>query len=154
MKTTIKILKGDEKEKEEKDGSWAQREEFSLSPIHGSAQSGIVTPTEVTELQGSLQELNNDEIDAKNRTSGIDLRTRLHNTEISSITVLDTLVQFNFLPISIVPFTLQKKRLAVSLKGKGRSEIVDIVRGKREEDVSKGGGGLLGGLFRKKDKEM
>ena len=115
---------------------------------------GIITPQEVTELQGSLQELNNDDIDTENRTSGIDLRTRLHNTEISSITVLDTLVQFNFLPISIVPFTLQKKRLAVSLRGKGRSEIVDIVRGKREEDVSKGGGGLFGNLFKKKDNEL
>jgi len=150
MRETIKILKGKEKMTRSRELS-----DVTLSPLSdANNNNGIITPNEVTELQGSLQELNNDDIDTKNRTSGIDLRTRLHNTEISSITVMDTLVQFNFLPISIVPFTLQKKRLAVSLRGKGRAEIVDIVRGKREEDVSKGGGGLLGNLFKKKDKEM
>lgn len=88
-----------------------------------------------------------------NRTSGIDLRTRLYNTEIASITVLDTLVAFNFLPMSIVPFTLQKKRLAVSLKGKGRDEIVELVRGKKEDDV-KQGSSFFGSMFKKKDGEM
>lgn len=125
----------------------------SVVSSNGGLDSGIVNSPEISELQGSLQELNNDDINPVDRTSGIDLRTRLHNTEIASITVLDTLVQFNFLPMSIVPFTLQKKRLAVSLKGKGRGEIVDIVKGKRDDDVQKGSG-LFGGLFKKKDKEM
>lgn len=116
--------------------------------------NGIITPTEITELQGSLQELNYDKIDEQTRNSGIDLRTRLFNTEIASITVLDTLVAFNFLPMSIVPFTLQKKRLAVSLKGKGRDEIVDIVRGKRENDLEKSGKGMFGNFFSKKDEGM
>jgi len=117
------------------------------------SDNGIITPTEVSELQGSLQELNNDSINELNRTSGIDLRTRLHNTEIASITVLDTLVAFNFLPMSIVPFTLQKKRLAVSLKGKGRSEIVEIVGGKKEQD-QKASNGLFGNMFKKKNEDM
>ena len=112
--------------------------------------NGIITPTEISELQGSLQELNNDTINIVNRTSGIDLRTRLYNSEIASITVLDTLVAFNFLPMSIVPFTLQKKRLAVSLKGKGRDEIVELVRGKKDDEARKGSG-LFGNLFKKKE---
>jgi len=114
---------------------------------------GVITPQEISELQGSLQELNNDTINTVNRTSGIDLRTRLYNTEIASITVLDTLVAFNFLPMSIVPFTLQKKRLAVSLKGKGRDEIVELVRGKKEEDVKKSGG-FFGNMFKKKEMDL
>lgn len=113
--------------------------------------NGIITPTEISELQGSLQELNNDTVSPITRNSGIDLRTRLHNSEIASITVLDTLVAFNFLPMSIVPFTLQKKRLAVSLKGKGRDEIVELVAGKRETDVNKSSG-FFGNMFKKKDK--
>jgi len=113
--------------------------------------NGIITPTEISELQGSLQELNNDTVDVMNRTSGIDLRTRLYNTEIASITVLDTLVAFNFLPMSIVPFTLQKKRLAVSLKGKGRDEIVELVAGKRDAE-EKRKNRIFGNLFNKKDK--
>ena len=117
-----------------------------------TTDSGIITPTEVSELQGSLQELNNDGINELSRTSGIDLRTRLHNTEIASITVLDTLVSLNFLPMSIIPFTLQKKRLAVSLKGKGRAEIVEIVGGKKEQDSKTHG--LFANLFKKKEDGM
>jgi hypothetical protein len=115
--------------------------------------NGIIASTEISELQGSLQELNNDKVDMTNRTSGIDLRTRLYNTEISSIIVVDTLVAFNFLPMSVVPFTLQKKRLAVSLMGKGRDEIVDLVRGKKENDL-KSGTSLFGSMFKKKDDNM
>jgi len=97
-------------------------------------QNGVITPTEISELQGSLIELNNDKFDLEQRTSGIDLRTRLFNTEICSIIVIDTLIILKFLPTSISSLTLQKKRLAVSLKGLGRKEIVDIVQGKREND--------------------
>ena len=124
-----------------------------LVPTNNYNDTGIITPTEISELQGSLQELNNDTVNLINRTSGIDLRTRLYNTEIASITVLDTLVAFNFLPMSIVPFTLQKKRLAVSLKGKGRDEIVELVAGKREnEDRMKSS--MFGNMFKKKDVEL
>jgi len=129
------------------------RESRAVMNIDHDEDSGIITPTEISELQGSLQELNNDKVNPISRNSGIDLRTRLHNTEIASITVLDTLVAFNFLPMSIVPFTLQKKRLAVSLRGKGRDEIVELVAGKRESDqvASKG---FFGKLFQKKDDGM
>jgi hypothetical protein len=96
--------------------------------------AAIITPNEITELQGSLQELNNDTMSERYRTSGIDLRTRLYNVEIAAITVIDSLVAFKFLPITVAPLCIQKKRLAVSLKGAGRKEIVDIVAGKREQD--------------------
>jgi len=129
------------------------REEKKIMNIHHDVQRGIITPNEISELQGSLQELNNDAVNPLSRTSGIDLRTRLFNSEIASITVLDTLVAFNFLPMSIVPFTLQKKRLAVSLKGKGRDEIVELVAGKRETDV-KASSGFFGSMFKKKDEGM
>jgi hypothetical protein len=118
--------------------------------ISFNGDTGIITPTEISELQGSLQELNNDTVNNQSRTSGIDLRTRLHNTEIASITVLDTLVAFNFLPMSIVPFTLQKKRLNVSINGKGREEIVELVAGKREKEQS-APSSFFGNLFKKKD---
>ena len=60
------------------------------------------------------------------------------------------MVAFNFLPMSIVPFTLQKKRLAVSLKGKGRDEIVELVRG-RKEDEERHRSSFFGNLFKKKE---
>ena len=125
--------------------------ELKIMNIQHDQDSGIITPTEISELQGSLQELNNDKVSPITRNSGIDLRTRLHNTEIASITVLDTLVAFNFLPMSIVPFTLQKKRLAVSLKGKGRDEIVELVAGKRENELQQKSS-FFGNMFKKKEK--
>jgi len=130
-----------------------ERESKQIMNINHDQDNGIITPTEISELQGSLQELNNDKVNPIARTSGIDLRTRLFNSEIASITVLDTLVAFNFLPMSIVPFTLQKKRLAVSLKGKGRDEIVELVGGKRESDA-KTSTGFFGNMFKKKDDGM
>jgi hypothetical protein len=116
---------------------------------------GVVTPTEIGDLQGSLIELNKDDINLKDKTSGIDLRTRLHPIEISAIVVLDNLVTLKFLPPSVIPVTLQKKRLNVSMAGKGREEIVKIVQGKTEQDALKGGGMTKGlfGMFQNKNKE-
>jgi len=72
--------------------------------------------------------------------SNIDMRSRLHYSEISSLLAIDTLVAFAFLPHKCLRMTRQKKRLSVSLKGKGREEIVDLVAGKRtleKESASK-----------------
>ena len=97
-------------------------------------ENGIQPIKEASDLAESLQELNNDFQEPNSRMSGIDLRTRLHFTEIPSILACDTLVAFNMLPQECLNFTRQKKRLAVSINGKGRSEIVDLVRGKKEQD--------------------
>ena len=100
---------------------------------------GIQEISQPTELGESLRELNQDELETDTRMSGIDMRSRLHFVEVPSILAVDTLVGFKFLPTSCLAFTRQKKRLAVSLGGKGREEIVDIVGRKREDDVRKGG---------------
>jgi len=99
----------------------------------------ITDISQPTELGESLRELNLDSLEADTRMSGIDMRSRLHFVEIPSILAVDTLVGFKFLPTSCLAFTRQKKRLSVSLDGKGRGEIVDIVGRKREDDVRKGG---------------
>jgi hypothetical protein len=128
MKNTITILKPPIKHT-------YTEEEKNYNP-----DSAIITPNEISELQGSLQELNNDVMNDRYRTNGIDLRSRLYNIEIAAITVIDSLVAFKFLPMTVAPLCIQKKRLAVSLKGAGRQEIVDIVAGKRDKDavMSKG----------------
>jgi hypothetical protein len=105
--------------------------------------TGIVQPTELGE---SLKELNNDNIEPQTRMSGIDMRSRLVGFEISSVLALDSLVALQFLPIECLSFSRQKKRLAVSLMGKGRDDIVNVVAGKRENDAK-----MLTGL---KDRAM
>ena len=101
---------------------------------------GEMDVKETTELGESLKELNDDTVSAGNRMSGIDMRTRLNMFEISPILSVDSLVGFKFLPIDCLTFTRQKKRLAVSLEGKGREEMVNVIQGKQENDVRKAGG--------------
>ncbi len=104
----------------------------------GTTQNIIQT----SELADSLKELNNDLLDAATRQSGIDMRTRLHPFEINSILAIDTLVSLGVLPTKCLAYTRQKKRLAVSLLGKGRDDIVKVVSGKRELEQSMSAGGF------------
>jgi len=117
----------------------AERKFFDLQDNN----EGTTEIKEGTELGDSLRELNNDTIEHSTRMSGIDMRSRLFNSEISSLLAVDTLVAFRLLPISALGFSRQKKRLAVSRDGKGRTEIVDIVGGKRDQDARVGKSGIL-----------
>lgn len=100
--------------------------------------SGIITPQEQTELGQALDNLNNDDLDFETRMSNIDMRARLHHIEASSVLALDGLVALNVLPQKCLAFSRQKKRLSVSIAGKGREEIVSITKGKREDDITAG----------------
>lgn len=100
--------------------------------------SGTVNVIEPSPEGEMLKELNNDTRNPDNKMSGIDMRSRLHFSEISGILAVDTLVSFNFIPQRCLIFTAQKKRLAVSLGGKGRQEIVDIAVGRKQEAMKKG----------------
>ena len=109
-----------------------------------------VSVKENTEIGEALKELNNDDLSSETRMSGIDMRSRLHYLELAGILQFDSLIMFRFLPKSALPFTRQKKRLAVSLNGLGRQEIKDIVSGKLERDKQMSGGSLgdkIKGIF-------
>ena len=97
---------------------------------------------EKTELGEVMQSLDSDTLDTGTGMSSIDFNTRLGATEISSIMIIDELTRLGILPQNL-GISRQKKRLAVSLDGKGRGEKVQIVQGQREHT---GGGKLMGGL--------
>lgn len=105
---------------------------------------GITNITQSTELEGSLKELNQDAINPETRMSAIDMRTRLHPIEISSVLAVDSLVALGVLPQKCLPLSTQKKRLNVSEHGKGRQEMVELVSGKREQDMKMGGMARMG----------
>jgi len=119
-----------------------EKKPVKLNNEFKSHDTGIINPTEISELQGALQELNNDEIDDRTGLSKIDMRTILHPIEISSILVIDILVQLEMLPQSILPLTMQKKRLNVSQSGTGRNQHVSIVQGRREHEQMTGSLGV------------
>lgn len=127
-------------------------EELFLAESSGQdTRNGEIDVVQTTELGDSLKELNMDVIQKGTRMSGIDMRANLHYAEIASVLGVDTLVAFKFLPINALQFTRQKKRLSVSLDGRGRQQIVEIVAGKQAQDAAKSGGlfdkirGLAGG---------
>ena len=111
--------------------------------INQRLDDGVIGINQSSELGDSLKELNLDIVEQNTRMSGIDMRARLHPLEISSILALDTLVSLGICPHKCLSFTRQKKRLSVSEDGKGREEIVEIVGGKKEQDVRSGMGGMI-----------
>lgn len=101
-----------------------------------SLNDGTANVIEPTELGESLKQLNLDDIQPGTRMSGIDMRANLHPIELSAILSVDTLVSMRFLPVDSLILTRQKKRLSVSLHGKGRNDIVAVVAGKREQEAN------------------
>ena len=99
---------------------------------------GVTNITQNSELEGSLKELNADAIDPQTRMSQIDMRSRLHPIEISSVLAIDALVGFGVLPQKCLILSTQKKRLNVSEEGKGRQEMVELVAGKTDRDIKMG----------------
>lgn len=114
-----------------------------VEKIQQTYDEGIQPVVQPTELGDSLNQLNLDNLETNTRMSGIDLRTRLHHAEIASVLALDALVSLGVLPTKCLAFTRQKKRLAVSIEGKGREDIVNIVAGKRDQDARMG---MMGGM--------
>lgn len=113
-------------------------------------ENSIVNAKEPSELGEVITELNSDDVTSDLKMSKIDMKSRLHPIEISAILCVDTLVSMEFLPESCLPFTRQKKRLAVSSHGAGRDDIVKIVAGKRELDKDTTGQNVfqkMGGFF-------
>lgn len=127
----------------DKDGKTGGTEIVKQS--YDSGVQPIVTPTEIGE---SLKELNQDTLDLSTRMSGIDMRARLVNFEVQSVLALDALVALGVLPTKCLAFSRQKKRLSVSIMGKGREEIVSLVAGKRELERSTGMMGGFGDKFK------
>jgi hypothetical protein len=94
---------------------------------------GITHISEGNRQAELLQEINKDELDKDSKMSTIDLMSRLDSVEISNILAIDSLVSMNFLPLDVLKFTRQKKRLSVSKNGEGRKEIIKIFQNHSEE---------------------
>jgi len=115
-----------------------------VANVTRNPEGNVTTINQPSELGETLRELNKDEIESHTGMSGIDMKSRLHYIEVSSILAMDSLVALKVLPSRCLAFTRQKKRLSVSLDGKGRGEMVDIVGRKHDQDkaVANQGGGF------------
>ncbi len=93
-----------------------------------------------SELTGVMRHMNEDKLEGEERLPSIDMKTRLHPLELSNIIIHDAVVALNCLPKDCLITTRTKKRLAVSLHGLGREEMVKIVSQERERQS---GGGFM-----------
>lgn len=108
-----------------------ERQQYNKSSF---APANIENINESSEISETIKEMNDDELNPDGFSS-IDMKTRLNNIEISSMIALDSLVALGFLPTETGFITRSKKRLAISLNGKGREEIVDITGRMREQQT-------------------
>ena len=120
-------------------------EEKSVSRTTTDDLDPITPIKESNDLAETIKELNDDSL--KDKFSNIDMKTRLAQIEISSIIALDSLVALNFLPIEVGDITRSKKRLAVSLNGLGRGEIVSIAQGVHDQQSNRSIMERMGGFF-------
>ena len=99
-----------------------------------------------TELGQVMKNLDSDKVDQNTKMSSIDFNSRLTGQEINACLVIDELTRLGILPNEI-GLTRQKKRLSVSLEGKGREEKVRIVAGEREQRAGATFGERVKNLF-------
>jgi len=89
-----------------------------------------------SELGGLIRAVNEDKMD-EGGYSSIDMKTRITDFEASCMAVNDYLNVCGCLP-RICTVTRTKKRLNVSLKGMGRSEIVQMIQNERNKQTNTG----------------
>jgi len=101
--------------------------------IDRQINSGIADIIQPSEISESMKEINEDTVDAETKMSSIDMKSRLSVFEVPSIVAIDSLVSLRVLPESTLKITRSKKRNAVSIGGRGRSEQVTIATGIQEQ---------------------
>ena len=92
---------------------------------------------EPSDLSETFKELNSDIVDAE-QFSSIDTRTRLTASQVPSLVALDLLTQCGVIPNKYNRIGRGVKRLSVSIGGKGREEMVQVVQGINEQKAKEG----------------
>lgn len=118
----------------------------SLEEISDSLGEKMKEKSEMGEV---LDNLDADILNKETHMSTVDFNTRLTDHEISCILVIDELQRLKIFPED-TGITRQKKRLAISLEGKGREEKVKILSADRDFKTGGSLGEKFGSLFQKK----
>jgi len=100
-----------------------------------------------SELTGVMKILNEDVLEKSTNLPSIDMKTRLAPFELTSMVIHDAVIALDCLPKECLITTRTKKRLAVSLLGEGRKEMVRIVQSEREKESGGGFMSKVKGLF-------
>jgi hypothetical protein len=104
-----------------------------------------------SELGEVMDNLDNDNVNPETKQSPIDFNTRLSETNIPHITIVDSVISIGIYPPFLKNLTGMIKRLKVSKDGLGRQEKVAIVQGQRELNSGNRISSAFANLFSRKD---
>ena len=116
----------------------------NLNPYQDGSETHIVQPTELGE---AIKEINKDVTEVGGKMSSIDTKARITNIEKMAYHAFGSLISLNFFSKSALFIIRSGLRYSVSIDGKGRTEIVDIVRGVKDAESKSGFIEKLGGIF-------
>lgn len=113
--------------------------------IEKNFNKSLVPIKEGSELGDAIKEQNKDIV--ADRLSSMDFASRIDKLEMSPMIALDTLIGMGVIPIECGKLNRVKMRKSVSIGGEGRREFVDLVVGKKEQDMKAGFGSKLGNFI-------
>lgn len=114
---------------------------------------------ESSDIKYAMLELFKDEFNKDKKKHDTDLRTRLIQKEVRSLSVISFLQSIqlkeatestgfvNTLADGLDELAVSLKRHKISLMGKSREEIVELFKSQLENEKNKSGGGMLNRLF-------
>ncbi len=102
--------------------------------VHQSFDAGVTPVKESSELGDALSKFNEDIVD-KERLSSIDFMARIDLFTMPPLVGFSSLIGLKTVPIESGIIIRNMLRKSVSLQGKGRGEFVDVVTGKKEQDI-------------------
>ncbi|KKN50107.1 hypothetical protein LCGC14_0636050 [marine sediment metagenome] len=105
--------------------------------VQQSFDQGNVPIKESSELGDALTKFNEDNVN-KERLSSIDFMSRIDPFEMPPMVGFSSLIGLKVIPVESGIIIRNKMRKSVSLKGLGRGEFVDVVTGKKEQDIRMG----------------
>ena len=111
------------------DGKTGGKEE-----IHQSFDTGVTPVKESSELGEALNKFSEDIVD-KERFSSIDFMARIDPFTMPALVGFSSLIGLKVVPVESGTIIRNMLRKSVSLKGQGRKEFVDVVTGKKEQDI-------------------
>jgi len=109
--------------------------------IEQKFNTSIVPIKEGSELGDAIKEQNKDIV--TDRLSSMDFGSRIDKLEMSPMVALDSLIGLGVIPVDCGKLNRVKMRKSVSIGGEGRREFVDLVTGKKEQDMKAGFGQKL-----------
>ena len=107
-----------------------------VESVKSHRDSGVISIKDTTELGEALEHQNKD-VENENRLSSVDFISRINSFQLGALVAVDTIASMHVISKDSRLVIKNLMRKAVSIDGKGRDEFVQVVTGKKENDIRK-----------------